>query len=64
MTAPWLTQKDAAAYIATSTRRLRELTDKGAITAKRDGAVVKYHRAELDRYMDELPDREPGVRSA
>lgn len=54
------TRREAAIYLATSERRLDDLTKAGELLAKRDGPrTVKYDRAELDRYADALPSYEP-----
>lgn len=52
-------RRDAAAYLGTSPRRLDELIRAGKIAALRDGGVVKFTVAELERYVAELPSHEP-----
>jgi len=52
-------RKDAAAYLGTSPRRLDELIRAGKIAALRDGGVVKFTQAELERYVRDLPAHEP-----
>lgn len=54
-----LGKKDAAAALAMSTRRLDDLVAKGEITAVRDGGLVKFRPAELQRYAESLPSWEP-----
>jgi excisionase family DNA binding protein len=45
---PWLTRREAAAYLHLPLSRLER--DK-TIPAHRHGARVLYHRAELDRFL-------------
>lgn len=53
------TRAEAASYLRTSIRRLDELIRSGALAAVRDGRQVKVTRAELDRYITDLPAYEP-----
>ena len=54
-------RRDAAAYLGTSPRRLDELIRAGRIAALRDGGVVKFTVAELERYVRDLPAHEPAA---
>lgn len=56
---PWFGLQEASAYLCMSTRRLYDLTQGGAVSAKQDGRRPKYSRQELDRYMSDQPDVEP-----
>jgi len=55
------TRAQAADYLSTSQRRLDELIRAGAIAAVRDGAAVKIHTIELERYIADLPAYEPAT---
>ena len=52
---PWLDFKGACAYLGFSADKLYKLTAAKAIPfrKKRDGQGLLFHRAELDRWLDE-----------
>ncbi len=48
---PWLTKRQAAEYLALSTRSIDYARQRGAIPFHRVGRKVIMHRDDLDRYM-------------
>lgn len=54
------TRKQAAAALAMSERRLDRLVACGDVVAVRDGRMVKFTAAELQRFVAALPAHEPG----
>lgn len=48
-------RKDAATYLAKSTREIDRLIHEDIIVAKKDGRRTIIERAELDRFADRLP---------
>lgn len=54
----------AAVYISTSDRRVDELRRAGLLTSVQDGREWKYRRADLDAYIESLPEYEPGRRAS
>jgi hypothetical protein len=51
---PWLTRAQAAAYLGVPESRLARDTAKNgrhAFPVHHDGALVRYHRDELDRWL-------------
>lgn len=53
------TKRQAAEILAMSQRVLDRRVEAGDITAVRDERSVKFRESELQRYMDDLPSREP-----
>jgi excisionase family DNA binding protein len=51
-----LSKEDAATYLSISDRHLRRLVAGGQIKPKRIGTMVRFHIAELDRFIAELPE--------
>jgi excisionase family DNA binding protein len=49
----------AAELLSTSVRRVHELRRAGTLCAVEDGRVMKFTRAELERYIAGLPTFEP-----
>jgi excisionase family DNA binding protein len=45
-----LTPEQAARALAISERHLRNLQERGAVTAVRLGRAVRYHRDEVERF--------------
>ena len=56
-----LTVGDAAAALAMSKDRVRQLLASGEICGKRDGRIIKIAADEVARYAASLPSYEPGV---
>jgi excisionase family DNA binding protein len=48
---PWLSAREAAAYLACPLSRIRRLTMTGDLPVHRDGSRVLYRRDELDAYV-------------
>jgi excisionase family DNA binding protein len=51
---PWLTRGEAATYLGVPESRLEKDAAKNGrheIPVHRDGALVRYHRGELDRWL-------------
>lgn len=49
---PLLTRAQAAAYLSTTERHLQDLWDRRDITAIKVGRLVRWHKDDLDRYID------------
>jgi|LauGreDrversion4_2_1035121.scaffolds.fasta_scaffold139522_3 excisionase family DNA binding protein len=49
---PLLTPREAAAYIRVGERHLWTVTDRGDLPCIRIGRLVRYHRHDLDTYID------------
>ena len=54
-----LSCEDAAAYLSIGKRTFERLVADGKIKRRRIGAIVRYSVADLDAYIESLPD-EPG----
>ena len=52
-----MTRELAAYYLSMSLREVDELRAKGELIPVGDGKRVKFTKAELDRYVDRLPER-------
>lgn len=52
-----MTRELAAYYLSMSLRELDSLKATGALIAHGDGKRVKFKKAELDRYVESLPER-------
>jgi excisionase family DNA binding protein len=48
---PWMTAERAAAYLSVPTKRVRNLTARGAIPYYRHEGRVFYRTADLDQWM-------------
>ena len=48
---PWLTGKEAAAYLKISVVTLNRMRKSGAINSGRNGTIIRYHRDELDHLL-------------
>lgn len=53
-----LTRELAAYYLSMSLRELDDLRAKGHLIPVGDGKRVKFAKAELDRYVENLPERD------
>ncbi len=53
-----MTRELAAYYLSMSLRDLDQLRNRGDIIPSGNSKRVKYTKAELDRYIDSLPERE------
>ena len=49
---PWLTAQQAADHLGFKLKRVRNLTAARAIPCHRQGRRVRYHRDELDRWLE------------
>jgi excisionase family DNA binding protein len=58
---PWMTTKQAAAYLQVSATTLHELKERGEVPSRKIGNLVRYHKAELDEYLLSQRHR-PGAR--
>lgn len=55
---PALMSRDQAAYyLSMSTRELDRLRQTGELIPRSSGKNVRYTKAELDAYIDRLPER-------
>lgn len=55
---PALMSRDQAAYyLSMSTRELDRLRQTGELIPRSSGKNVRYTKAELDAYVDRLPER-------
>ncbi|MFF7293155.1 hypothetical protein ACFY9N_11555 [Microbacterium sp. NPDC008134] len=52
------TRELGAFYLSVSLRELDDLRAKGELIPVGDGKRVKFTKAELDRYVDSLPERD------
>lgn len=48
----WLTTKEAAEYLRTSTGRIHNLVSAGRLHPSRDGRRLLFNRHRLDRYLE------------
>jgi excisionase family DNA binding protein len=49
---PWLSTKDAAAYIGAPPGRVHDLVQLGKLEPRRDGRRLLFRREELDAYLE------------
>lgn len=58
----WLSEKDAAAYLSVSTRRLRQIRSDGKIgySQERPGTAVYYKSQELKTYLNRNYNKKHG----
>lgn len=48
---PWMSYRQAAAYLGVSVGSLRNWVASGRISAARNGGVVRFHRETLDAWL-------------